>query len=140
MKAALSAMPNFFYCLNPSCDSGHIHDEATDTPIFRCEKCGFKSCVVHNRGWHEGVTCREYDRQSLTALNERASIAEVNRIAKKCPNCRRLIQKRGGCDHMTCSVCSHEFCWVCFADYTKILENSKYRHKQTCKYHPKDIR
>lgn len=29
---------------------------------------------------------------------------------KKCPNCKSLIEKRDGCNHMTC-VCKHQFYW-----------------------------
>mmetsp|Transcript_19797 Transcript_19797/g.41620 ORF Transcript_19797/g.41620 Transcript_19797/m.41620 type:complete len:284 (-) Transcript_19797:172-1023(-) len=29
----------------------------------------------------------------------------------KCPNCKILISKGDGCDHMTCIYCDHEFSW-----------------------------
>jgi len=34
-----------------------------------------------------------------------------------CPSCGMLIQKEGGCKHMTCSRCNYEFCWSCFGHY-----------------------
>jgi hypothetical protein len=34
--------------------------------------------------------------------------------AKPCPNCGALIERTGGCNHMTCKFgCGHEFCWMC---------------------------
>merc|ERR1712110_399118 len=30
---------------------------------------------------------------------------------KECPKCHVRIEKNGGCDHMTCSLCRHEFYW-----------------------------
>lgn len=34
---------------------------------------------------------------------------------KRCPSCRILIIKieDGSCNHMTCSVCGTQFCWLC---------------------------
>jgi ariadne-1 len=34
-----------------------------------------------------------------------------------CPKCRVCIEKNGGCSHMTCNRCKHEFCWVCGNDW-----------------------
>ena len=31
---------------------------------------------------------------------------------KKCPFCRRLVERNRGCDHMTCK-CRGEFCYRC---------------------------
>ena len=30
---------------------------------------------------------------------------------KKCPKCKARITKDGGCDHMTCRLCKHEYWW-----------------------------
>ena len=41
---------------------------------------------------------------------------------KPCPNCHEMIQKNGGCDHMTCRPpggCGHEFWFTCGCDYKK---------------------
>lgn len=36
---------------------------------------------------------------------------------KKCPRCKVRISKDGGCDHMTCAQCRHEFWWTTLAPY-----------------------
>ncbi|CAG9319161.1 unnamed protein product [Blepharisma stoltei] len=36
---------------------------------------------------------------------------------KYCPKCDYPIEKSGGCYHMTCINCRHEFCWDCLQDY-----------------------
>ncbi|CAD8108601.1 unnamed protein product [Paramecium sonneborni] len=33
--------------------------------------------------------------------------------ANECPSCGVLIQRNGGCKHMTCKACAHQFCWFC---------------------------
>ena len=30
-----------------------------------------------------------------------------------CPGCRAIIEKNGGCNHMTCRRCQHQFYWCC---------------------------
>lgn len=38
-------------------------------------------------------------------------------FTEPCPKCAIIIEKNGGCSHMTCGKCKHEFCWNCFGDY-----------------------
>eukprot|EP00742_Colponemidia_sp_Colp-10_P000319 GILJ01000356.1.p1 GENE.GILJ01000356.1~~GILJ01000356.1.p1 ORF type:complete len:494 (-),score=11.71 GILJ01000356.1:186-1667(-) len=45
-------------------------------------------------------------------------------FTKSCPKCRSSIQKNGGCPHMTCLKCHHQFCWKC---------GSAWPHKGSCK-------
>jgi len=30
---------------------------------------------------------------------------------KRCPGCNAIIEKRGGCNHMSCGACHHSFSW-----------------------------
>ena len=36
---------------------------------------------------------------------------------KACPKCGVLIEKNGGCDHMTCKLCRHEWWWSTGKNY-----------------------
>jgi hypothetical protein len=37
--------------------------------------------------------------------------------SKRCPSCRFIIEKHGGCSHMTCRKCGHDFHWCCGQSY-----------------------
>ena len=32
---------------------------------------------------------------------------------KKCPSCKAMIEKNGGCNSVRCHNCNVEFCWMC---------------------------
>jgi len=34
-------------------------------------------------------------------------------LSVQCPRCQVCIEKNGGCNHMQCSKCKHDFCWMC---------------------------
>lgn len=36
----------------------------------------------------------------------------ISRETKGCPGCSIPIVKNGGCDHITCTKCGHQFCWM----------------------------
>nr|OQO03080.1 hypothetical protein B0A51_18846 [Rachicladosporium sp. CCFEE 5018] len=61
----------------------------------------------------------------------------VQKNSKQCPNakCGFSIQKKSGCDHMTCSRCKHEFCWECLADYRDITRTDNTAHQRNCRFH-----
>jgi hypothetical protein len=51
---------------------------------------------------------------------------------KKCPKCKTVLDKFYGCNHMTCSRCGHEFCWICLQPFKKgdsISDHFKNFHK-----------
>ncbi|XTI93253.1 hypothetical protein V2W45_1430445 [Cenococcum geophilum] len=146
-RAILSANPNFRWCLNPECDSGQIHENNRDGPVFRCAECKTKICVFHERAWHKGETCKQFDYRVAAEkqrVEEAASIAVIEKITKKCPGkpgqpCGWNIEKVAGCDHMTCSRCGGEFCYICLAFYEPIRKQGNSMHRSTCKYHSNNI-
>lgn len=54
------------------------------------------------------------DRRRLER-EQREHNAWLQDNAKSCPRCNVVINKDGGCNHMTCrnANCAYEFCWVC---------------------------
>ncbi|KAF2424514.1 hypothetical protein EJ08DRAFT_595104 [Tothia fuscella] len=146
-KALLSHDPNYRHCIGPDCISGQIHEEGADAPILTCHDCGFKACFIHTRAWHSDETCKAFDKRLKSEIAKDAKLKReakklkaqeeksdrwVEKNAKRCPGCKRPIQKSDGCDHMQCSKCSHEFCYICLADYKAIRRRGNSAHKKGC--------
>ncbi|ORY02460.1 hypothetical protein BCR34DRAFT_591901 [Clohesyomyces aquaticus] len=137
-KAALEAIPGFRWCTTKGCKSGQVHDETNSTPKFKCVSCKVEYCVVHNRRWHKGETCAQFDYRTddrIKKAEEEASKKKIKETAKKCPGCKYNIEKTFGCDHMTCSKCRHEFCWTCLAPYGPIREQGNRQHRPRCTHY-----
>jgi len=50
-----------------------------------------------------------HDRQA--PKDEAASRQKVGVTTKPCPSCKSPIETNGGCAHMICSRCGHDFQW-----------------------------
>jgi hypothetical protein len=99
--AALRETENFHWCLSPSCNSGQISND--DCNRFTCVTCQAKHCTQHQVVWHKGESCEQYDlRHQRHRRDDQASEAEVRRTSKPCPNCRKVVHKFEGCNHITC--------------------------------------
>ena len=76
------------------CPNSKKHD---DSLIWTCVKCKTR--------WHGGDCPRDETMDTLL------STAGRNQW-QKCFGCRRVVELRSGCNHITC-VCKSEFCYVC---------------------------
>ena len=47
-------------------------------------------------------------------------------LANRCPKCKSLFEKVSGCQHMTCSICKYEWCWVCGMPYHSVLHYGQF--------------
>ncbi|KAH8679061.1 hypothetical protein BGZ60DRAFT_402440 [Tricladium varicosporioides] len=131
-RAKLDALPNFRWCLAPGCECGQEHDLAKKGPMFKCNKCKVRWCITHNTLWHTDKTCTEVDRDIGRAEDDKASKKLLEQISQRCPKCDIPIQRAGGCPHMTCRKCKHEFCWFCLAAWKVRNERGFMEHANTC--------
>lgn len=118
MSEVESGNPNTFHCKTPDCKGWCFYDD--DANEFYCPVCRYINCLLC-RAIHEPMGCREYQkwlknkaqwddhaRKTAEALEDMVQNGE----AMRCPTCRVVIQKKGGCDWMRCSVCRLEICWA----------------------------
>ena len=129
----MEQMEEFIWCSNPQCNGGQLNEGGAFNNIVTCYSCRQKTCFTHKVRWHEGLTCKEYSR-SIDKDNE-TSQRWILTNSKKCPKCPFRIEKNGGCDHMTCIKCRHEFCWSCLADFEPIRRDGNHQHESSCKHY-----
>jgi hypothetical protein len=49
----------------------------------------------------------------------KSSMAEYskNNLIKRCPKCNIITEKVTGCNHITCTKCNYQWCWLCNGEY-----------------------
>jgi len=120
---------NFRFCPTPSCerifsftkkakkDIQSLLLSGLDIVICTCGTSMCADCKGEGSS-HLGLTCGEYKKvrkeiDSGRMDDEYKSLQWMNRNTEPCPKCNFLISKNGGCNHMSCTKCSHHFCWIC---------------------------
>lgn len=107
---------------------------------IKCDHCQFEFCRECKEPFQRGHTCNQSNPNPTT--NARASNYQVNlenarrarweaearqvieQISKKCPGCKTNTEKNGGCNHMTCSRCRFEWCWICLIRWNPDCQGS----------------
>jgi len=103
--------PNFRHCSGPDCSSVAVSSGAVDTPTrVDCQQCDTKFCFTCGEEPHSPAKCRDFEH-----WNEIYSDSDfwIKKHTKPCPGCQSPVEKNNGCDHMACSQCRAQFCWLC---------------------------
>ena len=103
-------------CERIACAESALAMEA-DGNIASCDSCYTRFCMVCGNEPHAPSSCKELDKWSEKCRNESETANWILANTKSCPRCRSRIEKNQGCNHMTCSSCKHEFCWICMGDW-----------------------
>ncbi|EDQ88427.1 uncharacterized protein MONBRDRAFT_32739 [Monosiga brevicollis MX1] len=80
-------------------------------------KCGTTFCFKCQQEWHAPLKCTMLGRWLKKCADDSETSNWLSSHTKECPKCHATIEKNGGCNHMTCQECRHEFCWQCMGDW-----------------------
>ena len=120
------------YCPTPNCYMVYRVTQDLDGQRFSCSACGANTCTSCHIEYHAGITCSMYqsEKQDGGLENLKNWMGKDKKNRKRCPNCSALIEKNGGCNHMTCNACRQHFCWLCLAKCDS--ENGFFMHQRKC--------
>lgn len=96
------------YCHNKTC-SKFLDPTVDQTGDWvQCPECDCKTCIICKQEAHGSgsETCPE-DLATLQTLE----YAERENF-RRCYQCAYMVERNGGCNHMTCR-CGSSFCYIC---------------------------
>ncbi|KAI9735861.1 MAG: hypothetical protein M1834_001326 [Cirrosporium novae-zelandiae] len=111
------------WCPAPNCEFAvecEIKKRELDriVPTVNCN-CGHSFCFGCTLNDHQPAPC-SLVRQWLKKCEDDSETANwISANTKECPKCSSTIEKNGGCNHMTCRKCKHEFCWMCMGIWSE---------------------
>lgn len=97
--------PNPVYCANRNCGFFIPPENYDEYDAVVCPFCNQPTCRICRQPGHDGVCPEDIDMQTTVGLAQR-------RGWRRCPNCRNMVEKIAGCNHMSCR-CGGHFCYVC---------------------------
>ncbi|KEQ98413.1 hypothetical protein AUEXF2481DRAFT_26791 [Aureobasidium subglaciale EXF-2481] len=94
------------YCAKRNCSAFIPPALVFIDDLARCGECGTSTCRLCRASQHEGECAgpSEGDQQAHDQMQKEGY--------RHCSYCRRMVERNGGCSHMTC-VCGHEWCIHC---------------------------
>lgn len=145
LRRVLAAEPDARWCPAPDCSYVVLASGCASCPKLVCgrEGCNTSFCYHCKQEWHPNQTCsaagiqrnkrlvnsyniiEETSQQSSTYRKSSKSSQKGTIRAddiKECPVCTSRIIKMndGSCNHMTCSICETEFCWLCMKEISDL--------------------
>ena len=122
----VSMNPSLYtYCPTPDCPQ--IYRLGPAGTVIQCSECLTHVCTFCKIEWHEGLTCIEIQEYNDPETRKNVTLMKELGI-KPCPNCKTLLEKTMGCNHMTCTGCKTHLCWVCLEDFGTSGGQGVYAH------------
>ncbi|XP_069107789.1 uncharacterized protein [Argopecten irradians] len=144
IKAFVDSNPSIKWCPFPGCgravrlpelDGNNQTPRQLPADTSRAVDCGNKHYFCWDCGGeaHEPCSCENWTKwyKKIAEVKpeqmdgtEKDTESAANCLwlvtnSKPCPNCKSPIQKNEGCNHMKCSKCKFDFCWVCLDQWKR---------------------
>eukprot|EP00635_Sarcinochrysidales_sp_CCMP3193_P011834 CAMPEP_0118905578 /NCGR_PEP_ID=MMETSP1166-20130328/9514_1 /TAXON_ID=1104430 /ORGANISM="Chrysoreinhardia sp, Strain CCMP3193" /LENGTH=655 /DNA_ID=CAMNT_0006844849 /DNA_START=310 /DNA_END=2277 /DNA_ORIENTATION=+ len=107
------------WCPAPNCDK--VVRAGPCVTSVKCGPggCGSAFCMKCGDEAHQPASCELLRLWQEKCQNESETANWILANTKRCPKCQTRIEKNQGCNHMSCSQCKHEFCWMCMGDWSE---------------------
>ncbi|KAE8409518.1 hypothetical protein BDV37DRAFT_277861 [Aspergillus pseudonomiae] len=108
---------NLKWCPAPNCEYAvdcavKQRDLRRIVPTVQCS-CKHHFCFGCTLNDHQPAPCQLVKMWLKKCEDDSETANWISANTKECPRCHSTIEKNGGCNHMTCRKCKHEFCWMC---------------------------
>ena len=129
-KDYVTSHPKLRYCVGVNCNV-IIRAKEPNAKRVVCKQCKSSYCFKCGADYHAPTHCQTI-KQWLTKCEDDSETANyISAHTKDCPKCHICIEKNGGCNHMQCYSCKHDFCWMCLMDWkthgSEYYECSRYK-------------
>jgi len=79
--------------------------------------CGYSFCFTCHNEAHAPATCEHVRQWAAKCRDDSETTHWLGANTKECPRCHVAVEKNGGCMHMVCRQCTHEWCWLCMRNW-----------------------
>jgi len=129
--------PQLRFCPGPNCDIIVRSKEPMAKRVI-CEQCRSSFCFKCGTDYHAPTDCETIKRWLTKCADDSETANYISAHTKDCPKCHICIEKNGGCNHMQCYNCKHDFCWMCLGDWknhgSEYYECSRYKENPNIAY------
>ena len=115
LKFFVLSNPDLVFCPIANCD-GYAKKNKSSLK----NKCnnGHEFCIRCGEFWHQSGNCPEDEVVDELFRN----YCEKLRL-KDCPSCGITTFKKDGCNHITCTYCRQNWCWICEEVFLTVEEH-----------------
>ena len=101
-KKLMDSNKKIKFCPIPDCDG---YAEKKKDKYVKCN-FGHEFCFECGQAPHGKKKCAK-------VIDEGFEEWKSHTLVKRCPYCKFWTEKNEGCNHMTCSQCKYQWCWIC---------------------------